>query len=184
MAGRRGKPALAWLCFGVLSLLLEMPTVALIRAHYLREEPYFSCPVYFSGSNIPLRNDFYGKGYYGASRNGGRKHQGIDIRVPIGEQVLTSKSGRVSATAEENGYGKWVEIHHPDGLVSRYAHLSLIRVAEGDWVSKGKLIGLSGKSGNAANPHVIPHVHFEIRYGGKALNPSLGLLDPDLKLVN
>ena len=177
-----GKRTVAWMVLGSFFVFLEMPAVLYVRGYYLKYQPYFSSPIHLLGSRIPLRNDAYGKGYFGASRNGGRKHKGIDILAPMGSQITAPKSGRVTLAVEEKGYGKWIEVLHADGLVSRYAHLSVIRVSSGDWVSKGQIIGLSGKSGNATNPHIKPHLHFEIRYRSQPLNPTLGLLEPGLSL--
>ena len=131
---------------------------------------------------MSLRNDEYGKGYFGASRNGDRVHQGVDLVLAVGDPVFAAKSGRVTVVQQEKGYGKWVEIHHPDGLVSRYAHLSAQEVREGQWVPIHQVIGAGGKTGNAQSPKIMPHLHFEIRDSAKALDPTGGLLDPSFAL--
>lgn len=181
---RSGGRVLSWMALSLFLLLTQLYAKSLLQKFYASTEVYFSSPISVSGSTITLRSDPYGKGHFGASRNGGRRHKGIDILAPVGGEVRAPKSGRVLRALEEKGYGKWVEILHPDGLITRYAHLSLISISVGDWVSKGQLLGLSGKSGNASNPHIIPHLHFEIRHGSQALNPSLGLLDPGQTIVN
>ena len=129
-----------------------------------------------------LRNDEYGKGYFGASRNGGRTHEGLDLVLSVGDPVFASKSGRVTAVQEGKGYGKWVELRHPGGLVTRYAHLSSQEVREGQWVKAGQVIGAGGKTGNAKSPKIMPHLHFEIRDQAKPLDPSSGLLDPAISV--
>ena len=148
---------------------------------YWLEEPYFSSPVSAQSSIIHFRSDGYGKGYFGASRNGGRKHQGIDLLAKVGEPVFASKSGRVSCAGVDEGYGNYVEISHPDGFSTRYAHLSELCVSTGDWAGQGTMIGRSGKTGNANHDKILPHLHFEIRYAGKALNPMAGWLSPLLR---
>jgi murein DD-endopeptidase MepM/ murein hydrolase activator NlpD len=145
---------------------------------YLLKEPCFSNPVSPYSSAIFLRSDKYGKGHFGASRNGGRKHQGIDLLSKLGNPVFASKSGRVSFAGMREGYGICVEISHLDRFSTRYAHLSQFLVSTGDWVQQGTAIGLSGKTGNADNKKIRPHVHFEIRYGGIPLDPSAGLMSP------
>lgn len=131
---------------------------------------------------VHIRNDGYGKGYFGASRNGGRLHKGIDLATPVGQPVTASKSGRVLFSGDSQGYGLCVEVLHPDGLSTRYAHLSELDAEVGDWVMRDQRIGKSGKSGNAANPRITPHLHFEIRYKDTALNPTANLLDPSIAI--
>lgn len=174
---------LVWLGLGFLCLAAQGAVVLPVKTFFAASEPFFASPVRVDGSRIPLRNDSYGKGYFGASRNGGRKHKGIDILAPVGEAIVAPKSGRVTVAHHEKGYGNTIEIAHPDGRFTRYAHLKAIGVREGDWVNKDQAIGLCGKTGNAANPHILPHLHFEIRSSSEALNPS-DYLDPALVLVN
>ena len=178
------RRALGWLALGFFFLAALLPATGFMRAFYRKSEPFFSAPMRLTDRRLFLRNDSYGKGYFGASRNGGRRHQGIDILAPVGAMVLAPKSGRVSAAFEEKGYGKYIEILHPDGFFTRYAHLSELRVKTGDWVKKGEGIALCGHSGNANNFRILPHLHFEIRSASKALNPSAGYLDPALVIVN
>jgi murein DD-endopeptidase MepM/ murein hydrolase activator NlpD len=169
----------------VLCLVLSAACVAVLpqierrdRLFYLVKEPFFINPAPNKTGVLYIRSDSYGKGYFGASRNGGRTHKGIDVISPVGAPVLAAKSGRVFYAGEDKGYGNYVEIHHPDGLCTRYAHLSQIDVKTGDWVAIGALVGKTGKTGNAKNPHIVPHLHFEIRNGTDAVNPTAGLLDP------
>ena len=162
-------------------------SIPLIEASVLRRfaqvEPYHANPVRSLGHKIKLRNDGYGKGYFGASRgNGTRRHKGIDILAPLGAMISTSKSGRVTAADTDKGYGLYVEVSHPDGTLTRYAHLSTLEVKRGQWVSRGTALGRCGKSGNADHPKIRPHLHYEIRQGGRAQDPTDGLLDPSLKI--
>ncbi len=156
------------------------------REFYAVRERNFSLPIIPEiPLKAPIRSDVYGKGTFGASRNNNRTHQGIDISAPLGAPILAAKSGRVSrAQNDSSGYGQYVEIAHPDGLFTRYAHLSRIDVLEGDWVWQSLPIGLCGRSGNADSPQIHPHVHFEIRNSVGALNPSgPGFLDPAIQLA-
>ena len=150
---------------------------------YNKNEPYYAAPVALQSHRLFLRNDRYGKGYFGASRNGGRVHQGIDLKSPVGGPVLAAKSGRVAAVAQDKGYGNYIILAHPDGLKSFYAHLLDSNVREGAWVSQNQCMARIGKTGNAANPRILSHLHFEIRQGDKSLNPSdPRLLNPGISV--
>ena len=152
------------------------------REFYQRSEPYFLCPVKVASNTARFRHDSYGGGRFGASRNGRRMHEGIDLAAAIGAPVFSSKSGRVAWAGEGKGYGKYVELLHPDGHRTRYAHLSAIQVREGAWVVQNQIIGASGKTGNADHTRIKPHLHFEIRNKHTAVNPTSGLLDPSITI--
>ena len=95
-------------------------------------------------------------------------HKGIDFRAAIGTRVYASRSGKVIFAKWKNGYGKIVGIEHENDFTTWYGHLSRIRVKVGEWVSQGKIIGLSGNTGISTGPHL----HFEIRYKGRSEKPS------------
>ena len=99
----------------------------------------------------------------GASTN----HRGIDWAVPIGTSVVASNTGTVAFAGWASGYGYAVYINHADGRQTRYGHLSKVLVKTGQSVSQGERIALSGNTGRSTGPHV----HFEIRIGGSAVNP-------------
>lgn len=161
----------------------SIPLIFLIQKRfYQTHEPYFSCPVEMQAPGVRLRNDSYGSGHFGANRNGGRTHQGLDFLALVGDPVLAAKSGRVTFAGVDKGYGNLIELCHPDGLCTRYAHLSALKVSRGQWVPRGTVIGNCGKTGNAENTQILPHLHFEIRNKQTALNPGTGLLDPDILL--
>ena len=171
-----------WLWLGLFCFLLIPALVFYEKYIYGQKEPYYSSPIPMVSNRLALRHDSFGKGYFGASRNGSRVHAGIDLVTAVGVPVMASKSGRVFFAGDDAGYGHYVEIRHPDGLLTRYAHLSQIQVTEGNWVIQNQVIGMSGRTGNANQPNIIPHLHFEIRYQNQPLNPASGLLDPKIKL--
>ena len=99
----------------------------------------------------------------GASTN----HKGIDWAVPIGTTVAASNAGTVVHAGWASGYGYAVYINHADGRQTRYGHLSKVLVKTGQTVSQGERIALSGNTGRSTGPHL----HFEIRINGSAVNP-------------
>lgn len=94
-------------------------------------------------------------------------HGGVDIAVPNGTQVSAAAEGTVFFAGRKGGYGNLVVIDHPDGRQTRYAHLASIAVSAGDEVGKGQPIALSGSTGKSTGPHL----HFEMRENGKAVDP-------------
>ena len=96
-------------------------------------------------------------------------HSGLDIAAPEGTPVYAAESGKVaSADGKSAGYGNLIIVQHAADLVTYYAHLSQIGVSKGKDVKKGDLIGKVGKTGKVTGPHL----HFEVRKGGQALNPE------------
>ena len=177
------KGPLAWLVLGLGCWLCIPILLKTEKSFYEKKESRFSSPIISPSKILRLRSDGYGKGYFGAPRNGGRRHLGIDLATPIGQYIFASKSGRVIRASIDPGFGLYVELAHPDGLATYYAHLSHISTHEGDWVVQGQLIGLSGKTGNAKSRKISPHLHFEIRNKTKALNPLFGWMDPSLQFT-
>ena len=96
-------------------------------------------------------------------------HQGLDFRVPSGTEVAAVNSGRVILARPMFFEGNWVVIDHGQGLLTLYLHLSKFSVREGDEVSKGQPIGLSGGTGRATGPHL----HLAVRWQGVYLNPQV-----------
>ena len=94
-------------------------------------------------------------------------HKGIDWATPIGTTVVASNAGTVVTAGWASGYGYAVYINHDDGKQTRYGHLSKVLVKPGQRVSQGERIALSGNTGITTGPHV----HFEIRINGNAVNP-------------
>ena len=101
----------------------------------------------------------------------GRMHEGIDISVPEGTPVRAAKPGTVILAAYTGGYGNYTCVDHGGGLSSCYAHQSSFAVSSGDQVDQGEVIGYSGNTGSSTGPHL----HFEIRVNGSAVDP-LGYL--------
>ena len=97
----------------------------------------------------------------------GRMHEGIDIAVPTGTPVHAAASGSVIYAAWMTGYGNLVVLDHGNGLATAYAHNSSLLVSLGQRVSQGQAISLSGSTGNSTGPHV----HFEVRVNGIAVDP-------------
>jgi murein DD-endopeptidase MepM/ murein hydrolase activator NlpD len=95
-------------------------------------------------------------------------HTGIDFRGEIGEPIHATAAGTVSIAGWSGGYGKMVEIDHGNGLATRYGHLSEIDVSVGQTVRIGEIIGKLGTTGRSTGPHV----HYETRVDGEAVNPQ------------
>lgn len=80
---------------------------------------------------------------------------------------MATAAGTVIRAEYYAGYGNCVDIDHGNGVISRYGHLSKINVSLGQSVSQGEVIALSGNTGNSTGPHL----HFELRMNGEAVNP-------------
>jgi len=95
-------------------------------------------------------------------------HTGIDLRGDIGEPAHATAAGRVTIAGREGGYGNMVEINHGNGLATRYGHLSKILVKVGQIVHIGDVVGLIGSTGRSTGPHL----HYETRINGEAVDPQ------------
>ncbi|MBW6515793.1 MAG: LysM peptidoglycan-binding domain-containing protein [Candidatus Cloacimonetes bacterium] len=100
-------------------------------------------------------------------RRGDSDHKGIDITAPIGTPILAVLDGKVGYVGIARGYGNVVIIDHGDNIMTVYAHNERNLVRLGDEVKQGQPIATVGQSGNATGPHL----HFEYRVSGKAINP-------------
>lgn len=96
-----------------------------------------------------------------------RDHRGIDISVSEGTNVYACEDGKVITATNSKTAGNWVVIDHGNGYVSKYMHNSKLEVSAGDTVKKGQIIAKSGNTGNSTGPHV----HFQIEYNKKAVDP-------------
>jgi len=94
-------------------------------------------------------------------------HEGLDFTASIGTPIYAAAGGIVTAVEEAPDYGKFVKIDHGSGIETRYAHTSMILVKVGDIVKQGQLIAKVGNTGRSTGPHL----HFEVRLNGEALDP-------------
>ncbi|MBU2982553.1 peptidoglycan DD-metalloendopeptidase family protein [Lentibacter algarum] len=109
-------------------------------------------------------------GYRRDPKTGGRRlHKGVDFAGPVGTPLYATADGVVTHAGWSSGYGRLVKIQHEFGIETRYAHQNRIRVKVGQRVSRGDRIGDMGASGRVTGPHV----HYEVRVGGKAVNPMV-----------
>jgi murein DD-endopeptidase MepM/ murein hydrolase activator NlpD len=100
---------------------------------------------------------------------GARMHKGVDIAAPRGTTVYSAAEGEIVRIGHQpSGYGNFIEMRHPNGMTTMYAHLSRIDVASGDRVLAGERIGLVGSTGYSTGPHL----HFEVKRGGTQVNPA------------
>ena len=98
-------------------------------------------------------------------------HAGMDIVAGEGSPVKATGPGTVVSADWSGGYGRLVEIRHVDGVTTRYAHLSAFKVAAGDKVRAGTVIGLVGSTGRSTGPHL----HYETRRSGRPVDPAIYL---------
>jgi murein DD-endopeptidase MepM/ murein hydrolase activator NlpD len=122
-------------------------------------------PPAFQGYIWPAKGVFTS----GYGRRWGRMHKGIDIAAPIGTPIVAVAPGIVRRSGwNSGGYGNLVEVQHPDGSFTRYAHNSRLLVVAGQEVQQGQQIAEMGSTGHSTGPHL----HFEIHaYGKGAVNP-------------
>jgi len=95
-------------------------------------------------------------------------HQGVDIRGAMGSEVKATAAGAVISQNYDKGSGRYVLLDHGNGFRTKYAHLKKNLVQKGDTVARGQVIGLVGNSGRSTGPHV----HYEIHYDDKIVNPT------------
>ena len=138
----------------------------------------------YNEKNVPDRQVIDVRGYvmpvmgpltsaYGYRPKFGRMHKGVDLRLKMNDTVVSAFEGRVRVVNyEAKGYGNYVIIRHPNGLETVYGHLNKHLVKEGQYVKAGQPIGLGGSTGRSTGPHL----HFETRFMGYAINPA-GIFD-------
>ncbi|HEX7656960.1 MAG TPA: M23 family metallopeptidase [Sphingomonas sp.] len=100
-------------------------------------------------------------------------HKGVDLAAPSGTPVYASADGVVGKAEWFGGYGNYIQIEHGGEIETRYGHLSGYAVSAGEHVHKGELIGYVGATGDATGPHL----HYEVRIAGDAVNPMPYLSD-------
>ncbi|HTN13481.1 MAG TPA: M23 family metallopeptidase [Sphingomonadaceae bacterium] len=110
---------------------------------------------------------------------GRRNHKGIDLAAPSGTPVYAPADGVVARADWFSSYGNYIQIEHGGELQTRYGHLSGFAVHAGEQVHKGDLIGYVGTTGRSTGPHL----HYEVRVAGEAVDPSPYLVG-DVSLAN
>lgn len=135
--------------------VVEVPAVAEVVLRGTKAKPTYMFPV----TNWNVTSNY---GY-----RWGRLHAGTDVGVPQGTTVRASRGGQVVTAGWVGGYGNCVIIDHGDGVSTRYGHLSQVLVSVGQYVDQGDQIALSGNTGRSTGPHL----HFEIRINGEAVDP-------------
>lgn len=99
---------------------------------------------------------------------GGRRHMGVDLKTVNKDNILAAFDGEVVFSGPFSGYGNLIRIRHDNGLETYYSHNSKNLVKVGEQVKAGQVIALTGQTGRASTPHL----HFETRIGGQAVNPN------------
>ncbi len=122
-------------------------------------------------SNFGIRSDPF--------RGTAAMHAGVDIPGPVGTPIYATADGIVSHAGLQGGYGNLVELNHGKGIATRYGHLSKILVADHARVTRGQLIALMGSTGRSTGPHL----HYEVRIDGHAVNPVPFLTTADYLLA-
>jgi len=108
---------------------------------------------------------------------GNYHHDGMDIALPRGTEILATGNGRVISFSSHDflqaGLGNYIEIDHGNGLVTRYSHLDQVNVTWGQKVEQGQVIGRAGSTGGS----VAPHLHYEVIEYGKNLDPLMYIIE-------
>lgn len=134
----------------------------------------------YAGMEVPAVRDIDVTGYvppvkgkltspYGWRARFGRMHRGVDLNLRVGDSVVSAFDGKVRLVKyEAAGYGHYVVVRHDNGLETVYGHLSKTLVKPGQRVRAGQLIAKGGNTGRSTGPHL----HFETRFMGLAVNPE------------
>lgn len=126
-----------------------------------------SCTIDCSSFILPIDNNIKVTSVFGPRRR--RMHQGIDLKVEVGDTIRVAFDGKIRVkNYERRGYGYYLVVRHPNGLETVYGHLSKFLVDENDIVRAGQPIALGGNTGRSTGSHL----HFETRFLGRAINPA------------
>jgi murein DD-endopeptidase MepM/ murein hydrolase activator NlpD len=121
--------------------------------------------------DIPVKDSFRWTSGFGYRQDpkgwGSRMHEGADLAGAYGTPIYSTADGVIEFAGWQSGYGRLIKIKHAYGIETRYGHLAQIRVEVGQRVSRGDRIGDMGNSGRSTGTHL----HYEIRLGGRAVNP-------------
>lgn len=110
---------------------------------------------------------------------GKRAHKGVDLASPSGTPVYATADGYVAKAEWYSSYGNYIQIEHGGDLETRFGHLSGYAVSAGEHVTKGQLIGYVGSTGRSTGPHL----HYEVRVSGEAVDPRPYLIATELALA-
>jgi murein DD-endopeptidase MepM/ murein hydrolase activator NlpD len=108
-----------------------------------------------------------------------RAHKGVDLAAPTGTPIYATADGIVSKAERFSSYGLYVSMEHGAQVQTRFAHMSRIAVANGQNVKKGDIIGYVGSTGRSTGPHL----HYEVRVAGRAVNPIPYMTETDAQQV-
>ncbi len=146
----------------------------------------YSSPLPQRGISVPSRMPLEGAALtsgFGMRNHpvlgGRRQHQGIDLAAPTGTPVYATADGVVGRADLYSSYGLFISLEHGASMETRYAHLSRLAVAAGDSVKKGDLIGYGGSTGRSTGPHL----HYEVRVEGLAVNPIPYMVESEAQLA-
>lgn len=141
---------------------LDLAAVNSVVRHQILQQIPNGRPVKIGRFSSP-----YGKRIHPVTKKA-TMHRGLDFAVNTGTPVYATADGVVSAARKSNrGSGNYLAISHSFGFTSSFSHLSKFKVKMGDFVKKGDLVAISGNTGLSSGPHL----HYEIRFVGRALNP-------------
>lgn len=120
------------------------------------------------GYHMPVKHRVVNS-HFGYRKSFGRMHRGVDLKANIGDTIYAAFNGKVRLTKfDRGGYGFFVVVRHDNGMETVYGHLSRFLVKQNQHVRSGQPIALSGNTGRSTGPHL----HFETRYMGIAINPA------------
>jgi len=142
----------------------DNPAINKILSNFTAE-PYFNNPFSFPLNSIKISGFSFGK--FIKFGKGKIQHLGVDLFAKENSNIYAVNDGKVVAVFNLPNYGKTVIIDHGLNIFSMYLHLDEFKVVSGDIVRRGQLVGLSGKTGYAAGPHL----HFSMRVDGKRVDP-------------
>jgi murein DD-endopeptidase MepM/ murein hydrolase activator NlpD len=147
-----------------------------VRANYVANEMAWLRDLKQSLNILPVRNPLQTNSEITSGFGGrvdpfegrGAFHAGLDFRGDKGDPVRATAEGVISKAGRVGGYGNLVEVTHKNGFITRYGHLSAISVTLGQKVKAGQIVGKLGSTGRSTGPHL----HYETRISGNAVNPQ------------
>jgi tape measure domain-containing protein len=136
-------------------------------ATYAYKTPKDERKAMMGGINAPVTGRF-GEARGATAKSKAHAHSGIDYAMPVGTPIYATRTGKIASAGAAGNYGNMVKMAVGDGVEMLFAHLRNAVVKQGDVVQKGQLLGYSGNTGNSSGPHL----HFETRKNGTAINPD------------